>query len=74
VSDSYFRRAAVNEIKEHIDRRFADFQRNMEWKAERERYRREAKRDTIIWGLATAMFLAGSVYNNWDFWGTLFGG
>jgi hypothetical protein len=66
-------RADVNEITRHIDHRFADLKRDMEWKAQRERFRIEAKRDTIFWSLGTAVILTASVYNNWDFCGSLFG-
>jgi hypothetical protein len=80
MSDFYFRRAAVDEIKAHIDRRFGDLQRDMEWQAhqeryrlDRERYKAKAKRDTIIGASATVLVFACSVYANWDFVGILFG-
>ena len=74
------RNGDVGEIKRHIDRCFYDLKRDMELKAQQEQYRREAeryrveaRREMIILGLATALILAGSVYNNWDIWKAMLG-
>ena len=48
MSNSCMSRVDVDEIKRHIDRSFSEFQREMKWNAERERYRVEARRDVTI--------------------------
>jgi hypothetical protein len=73
MSDSYFRHQDVEEIKRHIDRSFAEFERKMEWKAQRERVNASMNRKTFHFTWMTIVIVALSVYNNWDFWASLFG-
>ena len=73
MSDSYFRHRDVEEIKRHFDRSFAEFERRMERKAESERFKASMRRDTFHFTWMTIVIVALSIYNNWDFWASLFG-
>ena len=73
MSDLNFRRRDVEEIKRHIDRSFADFERRAEWKAESERFKASMKRNTFHFTWMTIVIVVLSVYNNWGFWTSLFG-
>ena len=73
MSDSYFRHRDVEEIKRHIDRRFAEFELRLEQKAESERFKASMKRDNFHFIWMTLVIIVLSAYYNWDFWGSLFG-
>lgn len=74
MSDSSFRREGVEEIKRHIDRRFAEFELRLEQKAESERFKASMKRGAFHFTWMSLVIVVLSVYNNWDFWASLFGG
>ena len=73
MSDLYFQRRDVEEIKRHIDRSFADFERRAKWKAESERARNSMRRSTFHFTWMSLVIVVLSVYNNWGFWASLFG-
>ncbi len=73
MSDSTFRHQDVEEIKRHIDRRFAEFELKLEQKAARERFKASMKRDNFHFIWMTLVIIVLSAYYNWDFWVSLFG-
>ena len=73
MSDPYFRHRDVEEIKRHIDRSFAEFEQRMERKAESERVKASMRRDTFHFTWMAIVIIVLSVFNNWDFWVSLFG-
>jgi cell division septal protein FtsQ len=73
MSDSNFWHQDVEEIKRHIDRSFADFERRAERKAESERARTSMRRSTFHFTWMALVIVVLSIYNNWDFWASLFG-
>jgi len=73
MSNTYFRHGDVAEIKRHIDYRFAEFQRELEWKAKNEKYRVEAIRNKVVYGVLGGTIIVASVYDNWDLWRSMFG-
>jgi hypothetical protein len=72
MSDPYFRYQDVEEIKRHIDRSFVEFERRMERKAENERFKTSMRRNTFHFTWMAFVIVVFSVYNNWDFWTSLF--
>ena len=74
MSDSSFRHEGVEEIKRYIDRRFAEFELRLEQKTESERFKASMKRSAFHFTWMSLVIVVLSVYNNWDFWVSLFGG